>query len=237
MLYLIKSGEYIKVGFSKDVVSLKSRMRNYKTMNPNVLLLGLCEGTEEDECNYHKKLDDYKLYNRAEWFKQEALPLIVDDFKSGEMVDEFNAYFNKRAPNRTGEIRGGSYQQLVKDYYEDFNPEYELEYPEFKEYKKYLTLSNLSSLRFNKEKMLKAVEDKKMLDKIFLEVHTVGVISNKDLKNRLSEVFKKYGINLTAKASLVEQCTLYSVEKKGKRINGKNMKGYELGPKRLNFEL
>ena len=81
MLYLIKSGEYIKVGFSKDVVSLKSRMRNYKTMNPNVLLLGLCEGTEEDEVNYRIKLDAYKLYNRAEWFKQEALPLIVDDFK------------------------------------------------------------------------------------------------------------------------------------------------------------
>ena len=237
MLYLIKSVEYIKVGFSRDVISLKSRMRQYKTMNPNVLLMGLCEGTEEDEGNYHKKLDAYKLYNRAEWFKQEALPLIVDDFKSGEMVDEFNAYFNKRVTNKSGEIRGISYEQLIKDYYEDFNPEYELEYPEFKEYKKYLTLSNLNSLRFNKDKALKAIEDKKMLDKVFLEVHTVGFISNKDLKNRLSEVFNKYGINLTAKASLVEQCTLYSVEKRGKRINGKVIKGYELGPKRLNFEL
>ena len=94
MLYLIKSGEYIKVGFSEDVVSLKRRMRQYKTNNPNVLLLGLCEGTEEDECNYHRKLDAYKLYNRAEWFKQEALPLIIDDFKSGEMVDNINIYFN-----------------------------------------------------------------------------------------------------------------------------------------------
>lgn len=49
MLYLIKSEEYIKVGFSKDVVSFKKRMKSYKTANPNVLLIGLCEGTEEDE--------------------------------------------------------------------------------------------------------------------------------------------------------------------------------------------
>lgn len=94
MLYLIKSGEYIKVGFSKDVVSFKKRMKSYKTANPNILLMGICEGTEEDERNYHRKLDAYKLYNRAEWFKQEALPLIIDDFKSGEMVDNINVYFN-----------------------------------------------------------------------------------------------------------------------------------------------
>ena len=131
MLYLIKSGEYIKVGFSRDVLSLKKRMESYKTHNPNVLLLGLCEGTAEDECNYHRKLDAYKLYNRAEWFKQEALPLIVDDFKSGEIVDEFNAYFNKR----TGE---GGYPQLIKYYIMTKDPSYELEYPEFKEIVKFL---------------------------------------------------------------------------------------------------
>ena len=56
-----------------------------------------------------------------------------------------------------------SYQQLVKDYYENFDPEYELEYPEFKEYRKYLTLSNLNTLRFNKEKALKEIEKKKEL--------------------------------------------------------------------------
>ena len=129
-------------------------MESYKTHNPNVLLLGLCEGTAEDECNYHRKLDAYKLYNRAEWFKQEALPLIVDDFKSGEIVDEFNAYFNKR----TGE---GGYPQLIKYYIMTKDPSYELEYPELKEIVKYLKESEMNTLGWNKEKMLKAVEDKK----------------------------------------------------------------------------
>ena len=80
MLYLIESGNYIKIGFSKDLDSLKNRMITYKTHNPDIKLLGLCEGTEEDECNYHIKLDNYKLYNRAEWFKKEGLPLVIPAF-------------------------------------------------------------------------------------------------------------------------------------------------------------
>ena len=220
MLYLIKSGEYIKVGFSKDVVSLKSRMTSYKTMNPNVLLIGLCEGTEEDECNYHKKLDDYKLYNRAEWFKQEALPLIVDNFKLGEMVDEFNAYFNKRAPNRTGQIRGGSYEQLIKDYYEDFNPEYELEYPEFKEYKKYLTLSNLSSLRFNKEKALKEIDKKKEIISKIIKLECGKFYTNSEIKELIG-----------AKATLVKDYFICTETK----VGGK--KGYRLESRIFNFTL
>ena len=220
MLYLIKSGEYIKVGFSKDVVTLKSRMITYKTMNPNVLLIGLCEGTEEDECNYHKKLDDYKLYNRAEWFKQEALPLIVDDFKSGEMVDEFNAYFNKRVTNKSGEIRGMSYQQLIKDYYEDFNPEYELEYPEFKEYKKYLTLSNLNSLSFNKDKALKAIETKKEIISKIIKLECGKFYTNAEIKKIIG-----------AKATLVKDyfnCT-------ETKVAGK--KGYRLENRIFNFTM
>ena len=54
-----------------------------------------------------------------------------------------------------------SYQQLIKDYYENFDSEYELEYPEFKEYKKYLTLSNLKTLGYNKDKALEEISKKK----------------------------------------------------------------------------
>ena len=221
MLYLIKSGEYIKVGFSKDVVSLKSRMITYKTHNPNVLLLGLCEGTEEDECNYHKKLDDYKLYNRAEWFKQEALPLIVDDFKSGEMVDKVNAYFNKRAPNKTGEIRGGSYQQIVKEYYKDFNPEYELEYPEFKEYKKYLTLSNLSSLKFNKEKALKEIDKKKEIISKITKLECGKFYTNAEIKEIIG-----------AKATLIKD--YFECKAVSKRINGDKICGFDIYSPKFN---
>ena len=56
-----------------------------------------------------------------------------------------------------------SYQQLIKDYYESFDPSYEADYPEFKEYKQFLTLDNLNTLRFNKTKALEAIKKKKEL--------------------------------------------------------------------------
>ena len=214
MLYLIESGNYIKIGFSKDLDSLKNRMITYKTHNPDIKLLGLCEGTEEDECNYHIKLDNYKLYNRAEWFKKEGLPLVIDDFKFGDLVDKYNIYFSKRTINKSGE----SYQQLIKDYYENFDPEYELEYPEFKEYKKYLTLSNLNTLRFNKEKALQQIAKKK---------EVISKMANLEIGKFYTNVEIKTLIGM--KASVITEyfeCT-------AAKVNGKN--GYRLQSRKFQF--
>lgn len=206
MLYLIKSGEYIKVGFSKDVVSFKKRMKSYKTANPNVLLIGLCEGTEEDEQNYHRKLDAYKLYNRAEWFKSEALPLIIDDFKSGEMVDNINFYFNQRALNKSG----FNYRDLYKDYLATKDKSYLDKYPEFKDYELFLKETEMNSLSYNKEKMQKLVRDKKFFRykvmKDIVDIYRGKFVTNKDLKEFMKSEFIKYNMKqLKPKASLVEE--------------------------------
>lgn len=42
-------------------------MRSYKTTNPHAVLLGVAEGTEEDELQYHLKLKEYNHY--TEWFE------------------------------------------------------------------------------------------------------------------------------------------------------------------------
>lgn len=207
MLYLIESGNYIKIGFSKDLDSLKNRMITYKTHNPDIKLLGLCEGTEEDECNYHIKLDNYKLYNRAEWFKKEGLSLVINDFKFGDLVDKYNIYFSKRTINKSGD----SYQQLIKDYYENFDPEYELEYPEFKEYRKYLTLSNLNTLRFNKEKALEQIAKKKEVISKMANLEIGKFYTNAEIKTLI-------GMKATVITEYFE-CT-------AAKVNGKN--GYRL---------
>ena len=207
MLYLIESGNYIKIGFSKDLDSLKNRMITYKTHNPDIKLLGLCEGTEEDECNYHIKLDNYKLYNRAEWFKKEGLSLVINDFKFGDLVDKYNIYFSKRTINKSGD----SYQQLIKDYYENFDPEYELEYPEFKEYRKYLTLSNLNTLRFNKEKALQQIAKKKEVISKMANLEIGKFYTNAEIKTLI-------GMKATVITEYFE-CT-------AAKVNGKN--GYRL---------
>ena len=72
MLYLIKSGDYIKIGFSNDVAN---RMRSYKTCNPDFQILDIQIGSEIDEKNWHERLFMYKY--RREWFhfNQEILEL------------------------------------------------------------------------------------------------------------------------------------------------------------------
>ena len=225
MLYLIKSGEYIKVGLSKDVVSFKKRMKSYKTANPNILLMGICEGTEEDERNYHRKLDAYKLYNRAEWFKQEALPLIIDDFKSGEMVDNINIYFNQRTTNKSE----FNYKDLYKDYLATKDKSYLDKYPEFKDYELFLKDTEMNSLFFNKEKMMRLVKDKQKF--IYEVIPAISkkfgrdFASSKDLKDFMKIKFEELGIiQLKPKASLLED---FGAIKTSKMLE-KKTKGYIL---------
>lgn len=56
-----------------------------------------------------------------------------------------------------------SYEQLLRDYLEHPSPDYDDENPEFKDFRLYLTEKEMNSLRWNKEKMMKAVKDMKKL--------------------------------------------------------------------------
>ena len=129
-----------------------------------------------------------------------------------------------------------SYEQLLKDYLDSPSESYEQEYPEFPLIKRYLKESEMNTLRWNREKMLKAVEDKKQVDKVFLAIYQPGFISNKDLKSKLKDEFGGLGIKLSPKATLIENCTLYNVEKASRKIDGKTVSGYELGKMVFTFE-
>ena len=129
-----------------------------------------------------------------------------------------------------------SYEQLLKDYLDSPSESYEQEYPEFPLIKRYLKESEMNTLRWNREKMLKAVEDKKQVDKVFLAIYQPGFISNQELKGKLKDEFGRLGIKLSPKATLIENCTLYSVEKASRKIDGKTVSGYELGKMVFTFE-
>lgn len=129
-----------------------------------------------------------------------------------------------------------SYEQLLKDYLDSPSESYEQEYPEFPLIKRYLKESEMNTLRWNREKMLKAVEDKKQVNKALLAIYQPGFISNQDLKGKLKDEFGRLGIKLSPKATLIENCTLYSVEKASRKIDGKTVSGYELGKMVFTFE-
>lgn len=64
MLYLIKSGDYIKIGYSSN---LEQRFRTYNTCNPNYELLDIVDGEEADEKDWHERLLIFKY--KLEWFR------------------------------------------------------------------------------------------------------------------------------------------------------------------------
>lgn len=70
----------------------------------------------------------------------------------------------------------------------------------------------------------------------FSWLYKPGFISNQDLKGKLKDEFGRLGIKLSPKATLIENCTLYSVEKASRKIDGKTVSGYELGKMIFTFE-
>ena len=95
-----------------------------------------------------------------------------------------------------------SYEKLLKDYLEHPSEQYEIEYPEFKDIKRYLKETEMNSCRWNKKKMLKVVEDKKKLQQAFRAIYIRGAfINNDEMKRLLTEQFNRLGINLSPKAT------------------------------------
>ncbi len=79
MLYLIKSNNYLKIGFSENESTFQNRLHSYKCHNPSFEVLEVCDGTIQDENNLHKLCDEYKY--RTEWF-----------YYSEEVLDIWNNY-------------------------------------------------------------------------------------------------------------------------------------------------
>lgn len=76
MIYLIDNGQYLKIGFTNNI---ESRLKTYKTHNPNCELLMQKDGDKKDETALHKLCKPYK-YDR-EWF-----------YNQQEVIDIFSNY-------------------------------------------------------------------------------------------------------------------------------------------------
>ena len=161
---------------------------------------------------------------------------IRDSFMQSEKFELTNQNKWKDFNIKLAKAMTVSYEQLLKDYLDSPSESYEQEYPEFPLIKRYLKESEMNTLRWNREKMLKAVEDKKQVDKVFLAIYQPGFISNQELKGKLKDEFGRLGIKLSPKATLIENCTLYNVEKASRKIDGKTVSGYELGKMVFTFE-
>ena len=130
-------------------------------------------------------------------------------------------------------------EDLYNNFLESDDKElYQLEYPEFFEYQKYLTIKEMSSLRWNKDKINKLVLDKKLLNKVHSKITKLinsEFISRSDLKELYDKEFKKEKINITAKATLIEVNPFVNVKSSRKSINGLTTQGYTITKNKFNL--
>ena len=82
MLYFLKSGDYCKVGFSRDAKAFFSRMRTYLTHNPSFQILDLHKGDMNDEQMIHAFIPK-EQYHYGEWcvWDKEIAQIWLDYFK------------------------------------------------------------------------------------------------------------------------------------------------------------
>ena len=130
-----------------------------------------------------------------------------------------------------------SYEQLLKDYLDHPTESYEQEYPEFKDFRRYLKETEMNSCRWNKDKMMKMVEDYKKMNAVYKAIYRKGFISSKELKALFTKEFQKRGITISPKATQIMNCNLFEVRKCKVRIDGKLTDGYEIGDWKFKFEM
>ena len=225
-----KEADKLLSGWSK--LDKEERQTYIKRMNLDTELVSIINGRMVYN-NLKKQSFIYKQELRKTY--KDGIS-IRDSFMQSEKFELTNQNKWKDFNIKLAKAMTVSYEQLLKDYLDSPSESYEQEYPEFPLIKRYLKESEMNTLRWNREKMLKAVEDKKQVDKVFLAIYQPGFISNKDLKSKLKDEFGRLGIKLSPKATLIENCTLYSVEKASRKIDGKTVSGYELGKMIFTFE-
>lgn len=117
MLYLIKSGTYLKIEYTYNV---EKRMTQYATHNPDFILLDTAEGSLRDEENLHAILKPYWIKN--EWF-----------YNCDEVIKVWNSYKNnpimKRCETRIEQGILYSYEEQRKDLMLKELPKYIIELP------------------------------------------------------------------------------------------------------------
>ena len=218
-----KEADKLLSGWSK--LDKEERQTYIKRMNLDTELVSIING----------KMVYNNLKKQSFIYKQELRKIyrdgisIRDSFMQSEKFELTNQNEWEDFNIKLAKAMTVSYEQLLKDYLDSPSESYEQEYPEFPLIKRYLKESEMNTLRWNREKMLKAVEDKKQVNKALLAIYQPGFISNQDLKGKLKDEFGRLGIKLSPKATLIENCTLYNVEKASRKIDGKTVSGYELG--------
>ena len=128
------------------------------------------------------------------------------------------------------------YTMFLETSREDREP-FMVEYPEFFEYEKHIKVTEMNTLRWNKEKIDELLTDKKMLDIAHRKVYGLidnGFTSSADMRKLYEKVFTDLDITINPKATFIRENPFVSVSNDRKNINGKYLRGYGISKNRTN---
>lgn len=83
MIYLLKSNDKLKIGYTKN---FNRRLKQYRTHNIDIEVVATKEGTTTDEQFLHNILKPYKV--DLEWFYYD--PYIIDTFNKHKEIQILN---------------------------------------------------------------------------------------------------------------------------------------------------
>ena len=125
MIYFIKSGNYCKIGYSRDKKAFFNRMRTYLTHNPSYQILDIRKGTQKTEENIHNMIPS-ELLHYGEWcvWSKEIAKIWLRFFKL-EIKVSLEDYFkdrNKRINNYiVNEYRKTPYLNFIRYFSQESN--------------------------------------------------------------------------------------------------------------------
>ena len=137
MLYFLKSGNYCKVGYTKNVTTFFDRMRKYLTHNPSYQILDIQKGDMTDEQMIHAFIPK-ELYHYGEWcvWSKEIGQIWLDYFniKPKDGLEDYfyskNKKVNKAIVNR---FKNSQYLNFIKYFSAESN--LDLSEPDEKEWR------------------------------------------------------------------------------------------------------
>ena len=224
---IVESNELIKA-FNGEDTSKKSIF--YKHLNLEQVLVYLDEDDNQLHYNHLKEMHMRSLHEIRKMYS--SIILLNRAYGNNSRVDLTEQYYWKDFNIKMAKIVTFSYEKLCRDYFENPDEDYLLEYPELDSIHRYLTVTECNTMRWNKEKMLKAVSDYQNIQKILNKIHHSrdkdGFISCKKIKSLLNIHFTTYGIDLAPKATLIEKAQRFTCVPKPKRVDGVLTKGYYL---------
>lgn len=124
------------------------------------------------------------------------------------------------------------YEDIYKEYLKSEHKDLFLpEYSEFREYEKYLTLQEMNTARWAKDRLKSMVEGKKRLPeahKLVSESLSIGFIDNALLKELYRQAFRDLRIPFSSKATLIRSNKYVVCYQTSIKIEGRLAFGYNI---------